>query len=82
MQLLARCTWCVVTLLCMVVTISAMFLSGIVGDGVAGAEEPASYAPSSDFFFQVVFRRGCHVNRIWCGRRAYEVMGILGCLQW
>ncbi len=32
-----------------------MFLSGIVGDGVAGAEEPATYAPSSDFFFQVVF---------------------------
>jgi Amt family ammonium transporter len=33
----------------------AMFLSGIVGDGVAGAEEPATYAPSADFFFQVVF---------------------------
>jgi len=33
----------------------SMFLSGIVGDGVAGAEEPATYAPSSDFFFQVVF---------------------------
>jgi Amt family ammonium transporter len=32
-----------------------MFLSGIIGDGVAGAEEPATYAPSSDFFFQVVF---------------------------
>lgn len=32
-----------------------MFLSGIVGDGVAGASEPATYAPSSDFFFQVVF---------------------------
>lgn len=32
-----------------------MFLSGIVGDGVAGAEEPATYAPSADFFFQVVF---------------------------
>jgi Amt family ammonium transporter len=32
-----------------------MFLSGIVGDGVAGSEEPATYAPSSDFFFQVVF---------------------------
>ncbi len=31
------------------------FLSGIVGDGVAGAEEPATYAPSADFFFQVVF---------------------------
>ena len=32
-----------------------LFLSGIVGDGVAGAEEPATYAPSADFFFQVVF---------------------------
>ncbi len=32
-----------------------MFLSGITGDGVAGAEEPATYAPSADFFFQVVF---------------------------
>jgi len=31
------------------------FLSGIVGDGVTGAEEPATYAPSADFFFQVVF---------------------------
>lgn len=32
-----------------------MFLSGIVGDGVSGAEEPATYSPSADFFFQVVF---------------------------
>jgi len=32
-----------------------ILLSGIAGDGVAGAEEPASYAPSADFFFQVVF---------------------------
>jgi ammonium transporter, Amt family len=31
------------------------FLSGIMGDGVAGAEEAAAYAPSADFFFQVVF---------------------------
>lgn len=31
------------------------FLAGIVGDGVAGAKEAASYAPSADFFFQVVF---------------------------
>ncbi len=30
-------------------------LSTITGDGVAGAEEPATYAPSADFFFQVVF---------------------------
>ncbi len=33
----------------------SLFLSGITGDGVAGAEEPATYAPSADFFFQVVF---------------------------
>ncbi|NNC54287.1 MAG: ammonium transporter, partial [Pseudomonadales bacterium] len=33
----------------------SLFLSGITGDGVAGAEEAATYAPSSDFFFQVVF---------------------------
>jgi Amt family ammonium transporter len=32
-----------------------LFLQGIVGDGVAGAAEPATYAPSADFFFQVVF---------------------------
>lgn len=32
-----------------------MFLDGIVGDGVAGADDPATYAPSADFFFQVVF---------------------------
>ena len=30
-------------------------LTGITADGVAGADEPASYAPSADFFFQVVF---------------------------
>ena len=32
-----------------------LFLDGIVGDGVTGAEEPATYAPAADFFFQVVF---------------------------
>jgi len=32
-----------------------VFLAGIVADGVTGAEEPATYAPSADFFFQVVF---------------------------
>ncbi|MEP0202892.1 MAG: ammonium transporter [Halioglobus sp.] len=32
-----------------------ILLSTITGDGVAGAEEPATYAPSADFFFQVVF---------------------------
>ena len=30
-------------------------LAGITADGVAGAEQPAGYAPSADFFFQVVF---------------------------
>jgi Amt family ammonium transporter len=33
----------------------SLFLSGIIGDGVTGADEPATYAPSSDFYFQVVF---------------------------
>ena len=32
-----------------------IMLSTITGDGVTGAEEPATYAPSADFFFQVVF---------------------------
>lgn len=33
-----------------------LFLDGIVGDGATGvAEDPATYAPSADFFFQVVF---------------------------
>jgi Amt family ammonium transporter len=32
-----------------------IMLTGITGDGVTGAEEPATYAPSADFFFQVVF---------------------------
>ena len=32
-----------------------IFLSSITGDGVTGAEEPATYAPSADFYFQVVF---------------------------
>ena len=31
------------------------FLSSITGDGFTGAEEPATYAPSADFFFQVLF---------------------------
>lgn len=32
------------------------FLSGIMGDGATGvAEDAATYAPSADFFFQVVF---------------------------
>lgn len=35
--------------------LGSFVLSGITGDGVAGADEPATYAPSADFFFQVVF---------------------------
>lgn len=35
--------------------LGASFLTGITGDGVSGAEEPATYAPSADFYFQVVF---------------------------
>lgn len=34
----------------------SLFLSGIVSDGATDvAEDPATYAPSADFFFQVVF---------------------------
>ena len=35
--------------------LGSALLSGITGDGVADAAEPATYAPSADFFFQVVF---------------------------
>lgn len=35
--------------------LGSSMLAGITGDGVAGAEEAATYAPSADFFFQVVF---------------------------
>jgi Amt family ammonium transporter len=35
--------------------LGSALLSGITGDGFTGAEEPATYAPSADFFFQVVF---------------------------
>lgn len=35
--------------------LGSSLLNGITGDGVAGAAEPATYAPSADFFFQVVF---------------------------
>ena len=35
--------------------LGSFFLSGITGDGVTGVEEPATYAPSADFYFQVVF---------------------------
>jgi Amt family ammonium transporter len=33
----------------------SFFLKDITGDGATGAAEPATYAPSADFFFQVVF---------------------------
>ena len=32
-----------------------LLLRGITGDGTTGMEEPATYAPSADFYFQVVF---------------------------
>jgi Amt family ammonium transporter len=35
--------------------LGASLLTGITADGVTGAEEAATYAPSADFFFQVVF---------------------------
>ena len=35
--------------------LGSSLLAGITGDGVSGAEKPATYAPSADFFFQVVF---------------------------
>ncbi|MEH6548441.1 MAG: ammonium transporter [Pseudomonadales bacterium] len=35
--------------------LGTVLLSGITADGVAGVEEAATYAPSADFFFQVVF---------------------------
>ncbi len=35
--------------------LGSALLAGITADGVTGAEEPATYAPSADFFFQVVF---------------------------
>ncbi|MFT5709648.1 MAG: Amt family ammonium transporter [Halioglobus sp.] len=35
--------------------LGSSMLAGITADGVAGADEPATYAPSADFFFQVVF---------------------------
>ena len=33
----------------------SFFLKDITGDGATGVAEPATYAPSADFFFQVVF---------------------------
>jgi len=48
---------CTMYMICgyMIMYDGGTFLKGIIGDGVAGAEEAATYAPSADFFFQVVF---------------------------
>ena len=48
---------CIMYMVCgyMIMYGGDLFLSTITGDGVAGAEEPATYAPSADFYFQVVF---------------------------
>jgi Amt family ammonium transporter len=50
---------CIMYMICgyaiMYPELGSAVLVGITGDGVAGAEDPATYAPSADFFFQVVF---------------------------
>ena len=48
---------CVMYMVCgyMIMYGGEFLLSGITGDGVTGAEEPATYAPAADFYFQVVF---------------------------
>jgi Amt family ammonium transporter len=48
---------CIMYMVCgyMIMYGGDFLLSGITGDGVTGAEEPATYAPSADFYFQVVF---------------------------
>jgi Amt family ammonium transporter len=48
---------CIMYMVCgyMIMYGGDLLLSGITADGVAGAEEPATYAPSADFYFQVVF---------------------------
>ena len=48
---------CIMYMVCgyMIMYGGDFLLSGITGDGVSGAEEPATYAPSADFYFQVVF---------------------------
>jgi Amt family ammonium transporter len=48
---------CIMYMVCgyMIMYGGEFLLSGITGDGVTGAEEPATYAPSADFYFQVVF---------------------------
>lgn len=48
---------CIMYMVCgyMIMYGGDLFLSTITGDGVTGAEDPATYAPSADFYFQVVF---------------------------
>ncbi len=48
---------CIMYMVCgyMIMYGGDFLLSGITADGVTGAEEPATYAPSADFYFQVVF---------------------------
>ena len=55
----------------------SMFLSGIVGDGVSRhADEPATYAPSADFYLPGGVCRDRDVDRLRCGSRAYEAVGL------
>jgi Amt family ammonium transporter len=48
---------CIMYMVCgyMIMYGGDFLLSGITGDGVTGADEPATYAPAADFYFQVVF---------------------------
>ena len=48
---------CIMYMVCgyMIMYGGDLLLSGITADGVAGAKEPATYAPAADFYFQVVF---------------------------
>ena len=48
---------CIMYMVCgyMIMYGGEFLLGGITGDGVEGAEEAATYAPSADFYFQVVF---------------------------
>lgn len=48
---------CIMYLICgyAIMYDKTFLLAGITADGVAGAEEAATYAPSADFYFQVVF---------------------------
>jgi Amt family ammonium transporter len=48
---------CIMYLLCgyAIMYDKSLLLAGITANGVTGADEPATYAPSADFYFQVVF---------------------------